>query len=244
MFKFLIQNVISIFFPSFIKVFLLNYIGHSINKTVKIGPVFLGKDVKLNLEKGASIGSFNIFMCHRVHLKERAFIRRLNTFKGFFDLMLNEGAVIGNFNRFVNGGEKLVTSSSIFSLGVCSNLTSKHYFDLTESIIIGNNTVIGGLSSQFWTHGFQHFDKGLIRNRVDGAIKIGEGVYVGSQVIFNPNVVVDDDISLGAGAVISRSISKQGTYVSQQLRFIETTKKSFYAKYKRVNSSNISVYKK
>ena len=241
--RFLIQNFISLFFPSFIKVFLLNFTGHSIDKSVKIGPVILGRSVKLNLAKGSSIGALNVFMCHGVNLKEGAFIRRVNTFQGAVHVHLDEKASIGNLNRFVKGGV-MVTDSSMFSLGVSSNLTSMHYFDLTGNIIIGSNSVIGGSCSQFWTHGFQHFDKGLIRHRLDGEIIIGDGVYIGSKVIFNPNVVIADDISLGAGTVISKNLSESGTYVSQKLRFIPVTKESFYRKYKTEISSGISVYKK
>lgn len=244
MFKLLIQNIISLFLPSFIKIFFLNLIGHTIDKRAKIGPVILGRTVKLNLSKGTSIGAFNIFVCHEVCLKNDTFIRRFNTFQGAFDLLLNKQTAIGNFNRFTNGGRELVSSKSIFSLGEFSNLTSKHYFDLTESIVIGSNTVIGGSSSQFWTHGFQHFNKGQVRHRVDGAITIGDGVYIGSRVLFNPGVKVKDSISIGAGAIISGSLSVPGTYVSQPLRFIEVNERKFYEKYKPSNNLNTSVYKK
>jgi acetyltransferase-like isoleucine patch superfamily enzyme len=246
MFKFLIQNFISLLFPSFIKVFLLNFIGHSIDKSVKIGPVVLGRLVKLNLAKDSSIGAFNVFMCHGVNLKEGAFIRRINRFQGAFDILLNEKSAIGNFNSFVNGGAKLIIGNPIFSLGKYSNLTSRHYFDLTDSIVIGSNTVIGGLSSQFWTHGFQHFNKGQVRLRVDGAITIGDGVYIGSRVIFNPNVNVCDEAALGAGAVISKNLLKPGLYVSPALRYFETSETDFFDKYSKevLFNTDILVYKK
>lgn len=246
MFKFIFQNVVTIFMPSILKVKILNLMGHSISRKSKIGPVILGKSTKLSLHEGTIIGGFNLFSCYLVELKQDSFIRRFNTFQGVFSVKLDKQASIGNFNRFVNSSRELQVSKSEFKLGVSSNLTSKHYFDMTASIIIGRNTVIGGGGSQFWTHGFQHFNKGKSRFRVDGAIQVGDGVYIGSRVLFNPGVTVSDSVSLGAGAIVSKDLSEPGLYVSQQLRCLEVSEESFLKKYKphTYDSIKFPIYKK
>ena len=246
MFKFIFQNVVTIFMPSILKIKILNLIGHSISRKSKIGPVILGRSTKLSLHEGAFIGGFNLLSCHSLELKQDSFIRRFNTFQGEFTVKLNKQASIGNFNRFVNSSFELEKSKPELKLGVSSNLTSKHYFDMTESIIIGRNTVIGGRGSQFWTHGFQHFNKGTSRFRVDGAIQIGDGVYIGSRVLFNPGVIVSDSVSLGSGAIVSKDLLHPGLYVSQQLRCLEVSEESFLKKYKphTYDSIKFSIYKK
>jgi len=217
---------------------ILNLLGHSISRKSKIGPVILGASTKLKLHEGTFIGGFNLLSCSSVELKKDSFIRRFNTFEGVFAVKLDKQASIGNFNRFVNSNSELEELKSELKLGVYSNLTSKHYFDMTASIIIGSNTVIGGIGSQFWTHGFQHFNLGSVRLRVDGAISVGDGVYVGSRVLLNPNVVVGDEVSIGAGAIVGKSIKSSGLYVSQPLRCIKVTEEAFFQKYRKVDSNN------
>lgn len=244
MFKFIFQNVVTIFMPSILKIKILNLMGHSISRKSKIGPVILGRTTKLSLHEGTFIGGFNLLSCHSVELKRDSFIRRFNTFEGVFAVKLDQQASIGNFNRFVNTNCELEETKSMFKLGELSNLTSKHYFDMTTSITIGKNSVIGGIGCQFWTHGFQHFNFGKERLRVDGAISIGDGVYIGSSSLFNPGVIVGDEISVGAGTVISKSLSDSGLYVSQPLRSIAISKEAFVEKYTKVETGKVIKYVK
>lgn len=244
MFKLIFQNFVTIFLPSLLKVMILNLLGHSISRKSKIGPVILGANTKLSLREGAFIGPFNLLSCSSVELDKGSFIRSFNTFQGVFTVKLDKHASIGNFNRFVNANCELEDLKSLFELGELSNLTSKHYFDMTTSITIGKNSVIGGIGSQFWTHGFQHFNFGKERLRVDGAITIGDGVYIGSSSLFNPGITVDDEVSIGAGTVIGKSLIEPALYVSQPLRAISVSKKAFVEKYAKVETGKVTKYVK
>lgn len=238
MVKNLIQNLICLIFPSMLKIRILRFFGHKISAHASIGIVFLGKNCLLSLESGASVGHFNIISCSSLQLSQGAWVGSFNTFRGCFCVRISDKASLGNFNNFVNGGARLVSQEKLFSLGSYSNVTSRHYFDLTDDIKIGSQTVIGGIRSQFWTHGFKHFDMGTTRNRIDAAIKIGNGVYVGSGVIVNPGVSVVDEASIGAGAVVSKSITENHLYVSQPLRPIDQGENEFYCHHININIDN------
>lgn len=242
--KLILQNIISLFTPSPLKRIILNWFGHDIHRDARVGIVFLGNKVVLNLDCDTYIKNFNWFKCNIVSLRRGATIKNLNMFSGEFDVDVGESATVGNFNRFGNSSIGLKERNCKFSIGRESNVTSYHYFDLTESICIGTNSVIGGSYSQFWTHGFRHFDKGSIRLRVDGGINIGDGVYLGSRVLVNPGVVISDSVSVGAGAIVSKNLLSAGMYVSERLRLIKFDDEAFYSRYKANEEGQVRYFKR
>ena len=241
MFKLLILNFSVIVFPNFMKRVLLNMLGHEIEKGARVGIVLIGERCQLKMSKGALLGSFNILACNMVVLGENAKIGKFNYFKGLFDVNMDTSTAIGNFNQFTNGGALIVKGKTKISLARFSNITSSHYFDLTSEIEIGTNSVVGGKATQFWTHGFQHFQKGEIRYRVDGGISLGDGVYLGARVTINPGVKIEDSVSVGAGAVVAKNLSQECMYVSQPLREIDVSKELFFKKYELVELPNKSI---
>lgn len=55
---------------------------------------------------------------------------------------------------------------------------------------------------------------------MDGEIKIGDNCYIGSRCIFMPGVKVCNDVIVGAGSCVSKSLTKKGVYVNQPLRHL------------------------
>lgn len=47
---------------------------------------------------------------------------------------------------------------------------------------------------------------------INGECKIGERVFVGSQSVLANCITVGEDIIIGAGSVVRKSISKKGIY--------------------------------
>lgn len=227
-----------------IKRSLLNLLGHQVTRGATIGIIFLGKNTRLLMDKNTYIGSLNYINCKIVKLGHDSFIRHFNMFSGDFDLELESGSSIGNLNRFKNSQMFLEYEVPKFSIGTDSNITSMHYFDMTDSISIGNNSVVGGSYSQFWTHGFRHLDFGNTRVRIDAKISIGSGVYLGSKVILNPGVKITDMVSVGAGAVVGKSLLKDGLYVTQNLRFINASDAEFRKKYDIADHENGAIFVK
>ncbi|TBR37480.1 hypothetical protein CBF23_014585 [Marinomonas agarivorans] len=199
---------------------LLNLLGFDLSRQAKVGlSVFFCS--KVVLAAGAQIGAFNLVKCSSVTLGEDCRIGHMNIFKGLFHIRLQHNSHIGNFNLFKNNGLKTIPAVSTFFVGKDANITSSHYVDLSCNVTLGENSVIGGRSSTLWTHGFVHFNKGADRPIKLADILIKEGVYIGSNCVLNPGVIIESDINIGAGSSVAGHLTKPGLYVNTALRHIE-----------------------
>lgn len=223
---------------NFLKIFLLNLIGHSISYKSKIGMSFLFVK-RLSLEEGSKIGSFNYIKTNKLELKKNSFIGRFNRIKGPFNIIMDIQSGISKSNKIRRAYHPVTYGDSYLSLGVNAIIVSNHFLDLTRSITIGDHSIIAGIESQLWTHGYYHADKGSDRIRIDGNIILGNNVYVGSSCIFNPGISVGNAIHIGAGSVISKDLMKSGMYVSQALRHIDNDIEKIKGKLKKVDELNL-----
>lgn len=224
--------------PSFISVLLLKAIGYKVGKNVKIGFSF----IKLkNIEFGdnVKIGHCNLILNNSIILASNTQIGYLNILKGPFNLILDKEASIGNKNYFTRGALGITYGKSTLALGKLTKITTGHHLDLTRSIRFGNFSILAGINSQLWTHGYYHATEGKERIRIDGEIKIGDNVYIGSRCLFNPNVNVANSIHIGGGSVISKDLKKSGMYVGQGLRFIENNIELIKAKLHKNDDPNL-----
>jgi acetyltransferase-like isoleucine patch superfamily enzyme len=94
--------------------------------------------------------------------------------------------------------------------------------DCTRSVTIGDFSTVAGLASQLWTHGYHHFPQGESRFRVDGPIKIGHNVYLGSACMIGAGVRIADRIVVGGHSSVFKNLEQPGMYVSHPLRYVET----------------------
>lgn len=232
-------TLIFCFIPiNFVKVFLLNIIGHKISYSARIGLSYIFVE-KLILGDNSNIKHFNYLKVSKVHLEKGSFIKNLNYIKGHFSLKLEENAGISNQNKIRRAYPPVVTDSAELHVGKNSIIVSNHFLDITRSIFIGENSILAGIRSQLWTHGYYHADEGKDRVRIDGEIKIGDNVYIGSSCIFNPGVKVSNAIHIGSGSVISKDLEKPGMYVNQGLRFIDNNLENIKTKLKRVDDKRL-----
>jgi acetyltransferase-like isoleucine patch superfamily enzyme len=72
--------------------------------------------------------------------------------------------------------------------------------------------VFGGFRSTVWTHGFD-----MDRTMIQGPVIIGNNIYIGACVIICQGVKIADNSVIGAGTVVSKSITSPGFYISNQL---------------------------
>jgi acetyltransferase-like isoleucine patch superfamily enzyme len=141
---------------------------------------------------------------------ESSRIGPLNIFVGPMKVYIHRGASIGNRNEFVCGywvlRDEYKRAQYLRSLKVCDEalITSRHYFDLSGSLILGERSWIAGIDSQFWTHGAG------VKER---DIKIGSDCYVGSAVRFAPGSSIGDNIVVAMGSVISGAIPESNALV-------------------------------
>ena len=243
--KRIIVLFICFFLPSKILIPLLRLLGYQIGKNTRIGFSIIYVN-NLKLLDNTKIGHLNLILNNKLIFEKKAYIGYLNILKGPFDIILKEKAAIGNKNYITRARKGISYGESCLSLGRLTKVTVGHHLDLTKSITFGENSILAGIKSQLWTHGYYHANEGPDRIRIDGEIKIGNNVYVGSACIFNPGIKVNDAIHIGAGSVISKDLTEKGMYVSQGLRFIQNDLDTIKGKLHKVEDKNLieQVYNK
>ena len=180
---------------------------------------------KLHLGYGTRIGSFNLIRCEALYCGSHANISIKNTIVISGEIILGDSSSIGNRNKitsptcstvYVNKGE--------LHLGKKAIITSDHFFDLTDNIFIGENSVIAGKNSEFWTHSYTHSN--YDRFRIDGCIIIGNNSYIGSRSIFLASSGIADHSHIGAGTVISKLYTvKDKILISSAVRVLDYSDK-------------------
>lgn len=181
------------------------------------------------------IKGFNLLLCNKMKMEGNAKIEgRGNVILDINEVVISAGATIGKLNRFRSfnklfmGSDVIVRSQNAFFgtfdnispfkefenilIGNKSIITSKHIFDLSDEVIIGEDVTFGGSGSQIWTHGFD-----LEHTKIQSGIKIGNRCYIGTRALLMPGNNICDDVSIAGGCVVSRPISEPGFYVSSQL---------------------------
>ena len=223
MFKKTVTFLVCLIPFNIVKILLLKFIGHRVSFSSRIG-VSLVFVPRIDMEKGASIGSFNFIRCNGLQMGKKSKIKKLNIIKGSLLVKLGNFSGVSYLNKIGNSNaQEFIDNQAVFKLGMNSFIVRSNFLDITRSIKIGENSILAGKGTQLWTHGFYHADQGHERVRIDGSINIGNNVYVGSSCIFNPGVSVGNSIHIGAGSVISKDLDKPGMYVSQGLRHIENS---------------------
>jgi len=181
-----LQLILLALLPSSAKVFLLKQLGHQIGKNVRIGFSFLDVN-NLTLGDNVNINSWNYF-------------------KNIQQLEMKKNSRIGGRCNWFTCSEnnKETVGSGHIIIGEGSNITSKHYFDVQEIIHIGNNTMIAGSNSVFYTHTVTPTKK-----KVNKPVVIGSNCYIGSHCLLVPGAIIGDSSFVAAGSVVSRDFSKQ-----------------------------------
>ena len=244
--KVLLTGIITLLLPSFCKPFLLRLLGHQVDTHCKIGFSLLLVS-NLCLKKHSWIGHFNIILLDTLSLDNNAFIKKYNKImaKSLIVAIENNGS-IGSRNSISRMSFPISYGLAALKIGVWGQIVHGCTLDCSRSITIGNYSTLGGTDTQLWTHGYYHGNEGIERIRIDGEIRIGNNVYVGSRCTFNPGVAIADGIHIGGHCCISKSLDKQGMYVAQPLRYIENNIDSVKTKLYKVDLDGLvdDVYEK
>lgn len=171
--------------PSAIKIWILRRRGHDIGNHVHIGCSYL--DIK------------------KIVLKDHACIGSFNYFKGLSKVTLMEYARIGGWgNWFTASAEDRRGNDGhgCLVIGRGSAMTNRHYFDIQDALIIGEQTFIAGFGSVFYTHGVSpslgNFNRPIV---------IGDHGYLGSHCLFLPGARTGPYTFVGAGSVVTKDFS-------------------------------------
>lgn len=185
--------------PSFLKILIYRLKGYRIGKGVSIGfgAVVLGKRVEIGAN--TSIGFLTIIRGNEIQIGPYVSIGSM-TFLDTPRIEIGEGTKI-NEQVYVGG---LQFPNSRFSVGRNCLIMQMSFINPAPSVVIGDDSGIGGHSLIFGHSSFQNCFEGYA---VDFApIEIGSGVGLAWRVFVLPGTTIGDGAMVGAGSVVSGNI--------------------------------------
>lgn len=187
-------------------------LGYRIERSAHVSAFTLLLADKVEVQ-GGHIGPFNVIRVGTLSMEAGSLIRKFNHITTVRRLHLDQGAMILNRN-FIGGthGTDLTNGREELLVGPYSQLSIGCFIDVSDRVALGENVVVAGAGTQFWTHGFDHQ-----RVRLTGPIEIGDNVFIGSASVVVQGVRICSSVSVGAGSVVHRSIEAPGLYASASL---------------------------
>lgn len=191
--------------------FLLRY-DISYNCRIGFGNFLLFGSCRL---RGVRIGKLNFMDIGHCEMHPGSEVRTLNKILYVNELRMGDNSVMVSKNTVTGSrpGESPFADSQNLFIGSGTFITRKHSIDVSDTVTIGDDVTFGGIGSEVWTHGFD-----LQHVRLQAPVTIGNHVYIGSRCLILQGVSIVDDVSIGAGTVVSRTISESGFYVSSNLQ--------------------------
>jgi acetyltransferase-like isoleucine patch superfamily enzyme len=180
--------------------------GYRIGKGVRIG-LSLVDAAQCTIEDGVSIGHGNLILgVARLRLGDHARIGYGNILRGGESIDLDRFSEVIRLNVINAIPENDCISDPVprFTLGAGSVVTSGHRFDFTDTVAIGKRTIVGGRNSSFWTHNRQRTKP----------IRIGDYVYMGSEVRAAPGAEIPSYCIVGLGSVLVGRITESRSLIS------------------------------
>lgn len=206
------------FMPSCLIRLWLQMVDHRDYSGLKIGFSLILVD-ELKLDNHCHIGNGNKIKINNLIMDFGSGIGNKNKFFGRFSVHLGPKSEISSYNEFTSDNNPY--DKRILFLNEGSVIGGKnHILDLTRNIIIGKHSLMAGVYSQIWTHGFYLSKNGKDSWRVDGCVTIGDNVYIGSNSVICSGVSVCNNVSIGAHVCVSKDLTESGMYVSQPVRHI------------------------
>jgi acetyltransferase-like isoleucine patch superfamily enzyme len=149
----------------------------------------------------------SLILADNVYIGSGCKIGHGNMFRGLKDLVIGDRTQILNFNDFMAPPHES-SWPAVFSIGNDSIITSRHYFDCSGSILIGDYVCVGGRDSQFWTHFLARRPDGKTQTQTEW-LSIGERCYIGARATL-VYCRIPEDSMVGAGAVVVGDFSDAG----------------------------------
>lgn len=158
--------------------------------------VWLLRRLGARIGNGCYIG-MSIIHSSSIEIGDCVYIASFNLFHRLTKLKLEDGSRVNGFNWITGAG------TGAFTLGMQSAITRFHFFESSGSIYIGNNSIIAGRNSHFFTHGISSTNLDDVRS-----IVIGPWCYVGSSSRFVPGSEVGKGTFVGMGSVVTKKFTE------------------------------------
>ena len=165
---------------------------------------------RFELHPSSKIGK-SIILAKRVKLEARASIGCGTYCKRIDYLHIGENSNIGNFNIITGWSAEsknvihfkhIPNRKCELVIGAQSGITSRHYFDCTAGIYIGNYVQIAGHGTTLLTHSID-----LINARQDAApIHIGDYCFIGIKSTILKGVNITNKVIVGACSLVTKNL--------------------------------------
>lgn len=142
--------------------------------------------------RGCRIG-ISVIDAREIEIGDYVYIASFSLMHRLASLKVGQGARVGSFNWITGAGQ------GEFVLGHHSAVTRLHFFEASGSIYIGDNSIVAGRGSHFFTHGISSTNLDDVR-----PIKIGPWSYVGSSSRFLPGSSIGKGTFVGMGSVVTK----------------------------------------
>lgn len=219
--KDILTLIAALVLPRSFKPAVLRALGHKVHNSAVIRACVIWR-TRLYLGPRAYIGPGNFIGCRAVLMREATELGWGNVLRGPFKLRSGYRARIGNRNQISCAARAAHGKpQSILWLAEDARITGQHAIDMTRSFKMGKHTHLAGRQSQVWTHGYVHARTGYERARVDGAVFLGDNVYIGAFSCISPGSRVENGITVGSHSSIAQHLTEPGVYVSQHLRYLD-----------------------
>lgn len=159
--------------------------GWEIHETSRIGLTFIDADV--------------------VKLGPNTRIGHLNRISGVREFIMEEDSFMLNLNEFAGETSLPQFNDRSVQIGRDSRIMSRHFFDVSGRVEIGDACNIGGRGTQVWSHSRFYIDgEPSLEPRV---MRIDDQVYVGARSILI-HCTIPARSTVAAGSVLSRSFEQ------------------------------------
>lgn len=163
----------------------------------------LGRNVKISM--------FNLLDIQDLTMEDNARIRGCgNIFFHVRSVEMGEFSRIGGpsigLNLFRGTSNKKGYPKSVLKLGHCTIIELFNYFDLCADIILGDNVVIGGIRSTFFTHSF-------MKSSFE-PITVGDNCFIATNCIFQMGTTIAPNSVVGMGSVVTKKFDKENCLIA------------------------------
>lgn len=173
-----LASLLMAFLPSALRIAILRARGAKIGRHCYIGMFTLLDARDLTLGDYVQIASFNLL--HRLK-----------------SLEMGPGSRMNGLN-WITGAR---TGSLV--MGANAAITRLHFFEASGDIFVGENTIIAGRGTHFFTHGISSTNLDDVRS-----INIGPWSYIGSSSRFVPGSGCAEKTFVGMGAVVTKNFEE------------------------------------
>jgi len=173
---------------------------------------------KITIKSHASLTECKLFSDHEIQVGENTVIKERTIMNAFNGISIGDRTVIDR-DVFVGG---IQSEKSRLEVGDDCVILYRSYLNTTRKISIKNNVGIGGYCLIFTHSAWQNVLEGNPFKFAN--VEIRDNVWLPWNATILPGVTIDNDVTVGAGAVVTKSLPAFVVAVGVPAKIIKTKK--------------------